>query len=139
MFIWKVHLSLELSSYIAKLLTYISCLDRLRMIVKSMMRFLFGDLLIFSLKIGSKDVSLDFQKGEFMAWLYLFVAGLLEIAWPIGFKYSKGFTKILPTIPTALALMLSFYLLSKASKTLPIGRHTRFGLESVFLEQQYLE
>ena len=56
-----------------------------------------------------------------MAWLYLFVAGLLEIAWPIGFKYSKGFTKILPTIPTALALMLSFYLLSKASKTLPIG------------------
>lgn len=56
-----------------------------------------------------------------MAWLYLFTAGLLEVAWPIGFKYSKGFTRIVPTIPTALALMLSFFLLSKASKTLPIG------------------
>lgn len=56
-----------------------------------------------------------------MDWLYLLFAGLLEVAWPIGFKYSKGFTKILPTIPTMLALLLSFYLLSKASKTLPIG------------------
>ncbi len=56
-----------------------------------------------------------------MAWLYLLMAGLLEVAWPIGFKYSKGFTKIIPTIPTAMALMLSFFLLSKASKTLPIG------------------
>ncbi len=50
-----------------------------------------------------------------MDWLYLFIAGLLEVAWPIGFKYSKGFTKILPTIPTMLALLLSFALLSKAS------------------------
>lgn len=56
-----------------------------------------------------------------MDWLCLVIAGLLEVAWPIGFKYSKGFTKILPTIPTALALILSFALLSKASKTLPIG------------------
>ena len=56
-----------------------------------------------------------------MDWLCLFVAGLLEVAWPIGFKYSNGFTKILPTIPTMLALLLSFALLAKASKTLPIG------------------
>ena len=56
-----------------------------------------------------------------MDWLCLFVAGLLEIAWPIGFKYSNGFTKLLPTIPTMLALLLSFALLAKASKTLPIG------------------
>ncbi len=56
-----------------------------------------------------------------MDWLYLFVAGLLEVAWPIGFKYSKGFTKWAYTIPTAAALCLSFFLLSKASKTLPIG------------------
>lgn len=56
-----------------------------------------------------------------MDWFCLFVAGLLEVAWPIGFKYSNGFTKILPTIPTALALILSFALLSYASKTLPIG------------------
>ena len=56
-----------------------------------------------------------------MDWMYLFVAGLLEVAWPIGFKYSDGFKKIPYTIPTALALMLSFFLLSKASRTLPIG------------------
>lgn len=56
-----------------------------------------------------------------MDWLCLLIAGFLEMAWPIGFKYSKGFTKILPTIPTVLALLLSFALLSKASKTLPIG------------------
>jgi len=56
-----------------------------------------------------------------MDWLCLLCAGLLEVAWPIGFKYSNGFTKIVPTIPTAMALMLSFFLLSKASKTLPIG------------------
>lgn len=56
-----------------------------------------------------------------MNWLCLFTAGLLEVAWPIGFKYSNGFTKILPTIPTALALILSFALLAYASKTLPIG------------------
>ncbi|MBT3182707.1 MAG: multidrug efflux SMR transporter [Deltaproteobacteria bacterium] len=56
-----------------------------------------------------------------MAWLYLLAAGALEIAWPIGFKYSDGFTKILPTIPTMLALLLSFLLMSLAAKTLPIG------------------
>ena len=56
-----------------------------------------------------------------MDWFCLFIAGLLEVAWPIGFKYSKGFTRIVPTIPTALALILSFWLLSRASKTLPIG------------------
>lgn len=56
-----------------------------------------------------------------MAWLLLLGAGILEVAWPIGFKYSNGFTKILPTIPTMLALLLSFFLMSLASKTLPIG------------------
>ena len=56
-----------------------------------------------------------------MAWLYLLAAGLLEVAWPIGFKYSNGFTKILPTIPTMLALLASFGLMSLSAKTLPIG------------------
>lgn len=56
-----------------------------------------------------------------MAWLLLLGAGALEIAWPIGFKYSDGFTKILPTIPTMLALLLSFFLMSLAARTLPIG------------------
>lgn len=56
-----------------------------------------------------------------MAWLLLLGAGILEIAWPIGFKYSDGFTKILPAIPTMLALLLSFLLMSLAARTLPIG------------------
>ncbi|PIR19985.1 MAG: hypothetical protein COV45_08405 [Deltaproteobacteria bacterium CG11_big_fil_rev_8_21_14_0_20_47_16] len=56
-----------------------------------------------------------------MAWFYLILAGVLEIAWPIGFKYSDGFTKWLPAIPTALALLLSFFLMSIAARTLPIG------------------
>jgi quaternary ammonium compound-resistance protein SugE len=56
-----------------------------------------------------------------VAWLYLILAGLLEIAWPIGFKYSDGFTKLLPTIPTMLALLLSFGLMSISARTLPIG------------------
>lgn len=56
-----------------------------------------------------------------MAWFALIAAGALEIAWPIGFKYSNGFTKILPTIPTMLALMLSFFLMSISARTLPIG------------------
>jgi quaternary ammonium compound-resistance protein SugE len=56
-----------------------------------------------------------------MAWLLLIGAGALEIAWPIGFKYSDGFTKVLPTIPTMLALLLSFFLMSLAARTLPIG------------------
>ncbi|MFA4874822.1 MAG: SMR family transporter [bacterium] len=56
-----------------------------------------------------------------MAWLWLLAAGLLEVAWPIGFKYSNGFTKMLYTIPTCIALILSFAMLSKAARTLPIG------------------
>ena len=56
-----------------------------------------------------------------MDWLLLVAAGLLEVAWPIGFKYSNGFTKILPTIPTMLALLMSFGLMSLAARTLPIG------------------
>ena len=56
-----------------------------------------------------------------MAWFYLLTAGLLEVAWPIGFKYSQGFTKLIPTIPTMLALLASFGLMSLAARTLPIG------------------
>lgn len=56
-----------------------------------------------------------------MAWAFLITAGALEIAWPIGFKYSDGFTKLWYAIPTALALMLSFFLMSVSARTLPIG------------------
>lgn len=56
-----------------------------------------------------------------MAWIYLLMAGILEICWAIGLKYSDGFKKPLPTIFTIIAMALSMYLLAKAVENLPIG------------------
>ncbi|MGO2265045.1 quaternary ammonium compound efflux SMR transporter SugE [Halomonas sp.] len=56
-----------------------------------------------------------------MSWFILFVAGLLEIGWAIGLKYSVGFTKPWPTAWTLLSLVASFLLLGLALKTLPVG------------------
>ena len=56
-----------------------------------------------------------------MAWIYLFIAGLFETAWAIGLKYSEGFTKLGPSLFTAAAMISSFYLLSLALRTLPVG------------------
>jgi quaternary ammonium compound-resistance protein SugE len=56
-----------------------------------------------------------------MQWLFLFVAGLLEIWWAIGLKYSHGFTRLLPSIFTIFGMIASFYFLSLALKTLPLG------------------
>lgn len=56
-----------------------------------------------------------------MAWVYLFVAGLLEIVWAFFMKQSDGFTKIIPTILTLVAAAASFALLSISMKTLPLG------------------
>jgi quaternary ammonium compound-resistance protein SugE len=56
-----------------------------------------------------------------MAWLYLFVAGLLEVAWAIGLKYTDGFSRLAPSAFTIAAMALSFYFLSQALKTIPIG------------------
>ena len=56
-----------------------------------------------------------------MAWTYLVIAGLLEIAWATGLKYSEGFTKPLVSVVTAILMIASFYFLSLALKTLPIG------------------
>jgi quaternary ammonium compound-resistance protein SugE len=56
-----------------------------------------------------------------MAWLILFVAGLLEVGWAIGLKYTDGFTKLWPSIWTGLTLALSMWLLATAARTLPIG------------------
>ena len=56
-----------------------------------------------------------------MSWFILFVAGLLEIIWAVGLKYSEGFTKLWPTVGTALSLVASFLLLGIAMKTLPVG------------------
>ena len=56
-----------------------------------------------------------------MAWTYLVIAGLLEIGWAIGLKYTQGFTKPLPSLLTVLAIVASMYLLAVAARTLPIG------------------
>jgi quaternary ammonium compound-resistance protein SugE len=56
-----------------------------------------------------------------MAWAILFVAGLLEIGWAVGLKYTEGFTRPVPTALTALALVGSMALLGLALRTLPLG------------------
>ncbi len=56
-----------------------------------------------------------------MAWLYLVSAGLLEIGWAIGLKYSEGFTKAGPSVATIVMMLLSFALLGIALRTLPVG------------------
>jgi quaternary ammonium compound-resistance protein SugE len=56
-----------------------------------------------------------------MAWILLFIAGLLEVGWAIGLKYTEGFTKPLPSVLTLAAMGLSVLLLSIAMKTLPVG------------------
>jgi quaternary ammonium compound-resistance protein SugE len=56
-----------------------------------------------------------------MNWLILVVAGLFEIAWAIGLKYTEGFTRLWPSVLTATAMMISVGLLGIAMKGLPVG------------------
>ena len=56
-----------------------------------------------------------------MSWLILFVAGLFEIVWAIGLKYTDGFTRLVPSGITLIAAAISFGLLGLAMKTLPVG------------------
>ena len=56
-----------------------------------------------------------------MPWLYLFIAGLTEIAWAIGLKQTHGWTRLWPSVITAALMVVSFLFLSLALKTLPIG------------------
>lgn len=56
-----------------------------------------------------------------MAWVYLFVAGLLEVAWAVGLKYTEGFTRLWPTAFTVAALAGSMALLAMALRELPLG------------------
>ena len=61
-----------------------------------------------------------------MAWIYLILAGICEIGWAYGLKYSEGFTKPVVSIVTVVVMILSFVLLSQAMKTLPLG--TAYGI-----------
>lgn len=56
-----------------------------------------------------------------MAWILLFIAGLLEVGWAIGLKYTEGFTRLWPTFGTVTAMLLSITLLGLAMKQLPVG------------------
>ncbi len=56
-----------------------------------------------------------------MAWIILAVAGVLEIGWAIGLKYTEGFTRLGPTIATVSAMVVSLALLGLAIRTLPVG------------------
>jgi len=56
-----------------------------------------------------------------MAWLLLILAGLLEIGWAVGLKYTEGYTRLWPSLATVAAMALSLGLLGLAAKSLPIG------------------
>ena len=56
-----------------------------------------------------------------MAWVILFFAGLMEICWAIGLKYTDGFTRLVPSVLTLAAMAISVILLAIALKTLPVG------------------
>lgn len=56
-----------------------------------------------------------------MAWLYLIIAGVLEVQWAVTMKYTEGFTKIWPSVFCVLGMAASVYFLALAQKTLPLG------------------
>lgn len=56
-----------------------------------------------------------------ISWLYLIVAGIFEICFTIGLKYSQGFTRLVPSIVTVLFIFLSYFFVSLAMKTISIG------------------
>lgn len=56
-----------------------------------------------------------------MAWTYLFLAGICEVIWAVGMKYTHGFTRLYPSIITIIGMILSVWLLAYAVRTLPMG------------------
>ena len=56
-----------------------------------------------------------------MHWLILFVAGLFEISWAVGLKFTHGFTQLIPSVITVVCMIASFYFLALALKSLPLG------------------
>lgn len=56
-----------------------------------------------------------------MHWTFLIIAGLFEVSWAIGLKFSQGFTQIIPSVLTIVCMILSFYFLALALKNLPLG------------------
>ena len=56
-----------------------------------------------------------------MSWIILFIAGLLEVVWAIGLKYTHGFTRLTPSVITVTAMIVSIVLLSWAMRSMPVG------------------
>lgn len=56
-----------------------------------------------------------------MTWIILVLAGLFEIVWAVGLKYTNGFTRLMPSLVTVGGMLISFWLLALAMKTLPLG------------------
>jgi len=56
-----------------------------------------------------------------MSWVYLFFAGLFEVGWAVGLKYSHGFTRLTPSLLTVAAMAVSLFLLGLALRSLPLG------------------
>jgi quaternary ammonium compound-resistance protein SugE len=63
----------------------------------------------------------NFKKDGAMVWIILFFAGVMEIGWAVGLKYTDNFTRLVPSILTLGAMAISVWLLSLAMKTLPVG------------------
>ena len=61
-----------------------------------------------------------------MNWMLLVLAGLLEVGWAVGLKYTEGFSRLWPSVFTAVAMVASFWLLSLALRSLPLG--TAYGV-----------
>ena len=61
-----------------------------------------------------------------MNWLFLVLAGLLEVGWAVGLKYTEGFTRPLPSVLTVVAMVVGFYLLSLSMREIPLG--TAYGI-----------
>ena len=56
-----------------------------------------------------------------MAWVYLIIAGVFEIIWAVGLKYAQGFTRLGASVVTLAAMLVSFFFLAQAVKTIPVG------------------
>lgn len=61
------------------------------------------------------------KKGQKMHWIYLLTAGIFEISWAVGLKFSHGFTQFIPSALTIICMIASFYFLALALKNLPLG------------------
>ncbi len=67
------------------------------------------------------DLKSWFREKNCVAWMLLLLAGLFEVVWAVGLKYSQGFTRLWPSVATVIAMLISMVLLAMAMRTLPMG------------------